>query len=268
MHALNFQRQIQIIHALQRKARHPLAKFLGDFPFLRVRMLFHPLDNAPVHAGPERLHQIIRQRRAAFARDVRNAKCRIKPDAEQFLQHRGKQHRVAVIQKMIQPAASPVADKILIVQRPAKNLPEHLGANRLLVRLFAKGRLAQFVQPLVLRRDVFRQRELILAFGVNRLLPQVRPGARREVEHGAGKNRVRGAIGRQHQADRLERFADDERDAVLGGFQKKFAVDAGRKTGDDDGRHILQRKFAFAFRRFAGQLAVFATQASIAASLC
>ena len=85
--ALNFQRQIQIIHALQRKARDPFAKFLGDFPFGRVRMLFHPLDNAPVHAGPELLHQIIRQRRAAFALDVRDAKCRIKADAEKFLQH-------------------------------------------------------------------------------------------------------------------------------------------------------------------------------------
>ena len=30
-HALNLQRQIQIIHTLQRKARHPLAIFLGDF---------------------------------------------------------------------------------------------------------------------------------------------------------------------------------------------------------------------------------------------
>ena len=164
---------------------------------------------------------------------------------------------------MIQAAASPVADKIFIVQGPAKNLPEHFRANRLLVRLFAKGRFAQSRQPFILWRDVFRQRELVLAFGVNGFLPQMRAGARREIEHGAGKNRVRGAIGRQHQADRLERFADDERHAMLGRFQKKFAVDGGRKTGDDDGCHILQRKFLFAFRRFAGQLPVPATKRAL-----
>ena len=79
----------------------------------------------------------------------------------------------------------------------------------------------------------------------------------------AGKHRVRGTVGRQHQADRLERFADDERHALLGGFQKKLAVNGCRKTGDDDGRHILQRKFLFTFRRFAGQLAVSATQRAL-----
>ena len=45
-HALNFQTQIQIIHALQWKARHPFPKFFGDFPFAAVGMLFHPLHDA------------------------------------------------------------------------------------------------------------------------------------------------------------------------------------------------------------------------------
>ena len=164
---------------------------------------------------------------------------------------------------MIQPAASTVADKIFIVQRPAKNLPEHLGANRLLVRFFAKGRLAQGRQRFVLGRDVFRQRELVLAFRINRFHPECRPRFGGEIEQRAGKHRVRGTVGRQHQADRLERFADDERDAMLGGFQKKFAVNGCRKTGDDNGRHILQRELAFALRRFAGQLAVFATKRAL-----
>ena len=85
----------------------------------------------------------------------------------------------------------------------------------------------------------------------------------RQVEHRAGKQRVGGTVGGQHQADRLERFADDERDTVLGGLQKKLAVDAGREAGDDNGRDVLQRKFLFTFRRLAGQLAVFATKRAL-----
>src|ERR1035438_4663086 len=164
---------------------------------------------------------------------------------------------------MIQTTASAFADKILIVQRPAKNLPEHFGADGFFVRLLAKGRLAQPFQPLILRCDVFRQRELVLTLGVNRFLPQMRAGAGREREHRSGKNRVRGTIGRKHKTDRLERFANDERDTMLGGLQKKFAVDAGRETGDDDRRHVLQRELALAFRRLAGQLSIPAAQAAL-----
>jgi hypothetical protein len=88
-------------------------------------------------------------------------------------------------------------------------------------------------------------------------------GAGREPEHRAGKNGIRGTIGWKHQANRLERFADNERNTMLGRFQEKFTVDAGRKTGDDDGRHVLQRKFTFAFRRFAGQLSIPAAQTAL-----
>ena len=164
---------------------------------------------------------------------------------------------------MIQAAASAFADKIFIVQRPAENLPEHFGANRFLVRLFPKSRFPQSRQPFVLRRYMLRERELVLTLGVNRLLPQVRAGAWREIEHRAGKNRVRRPICRKHKADRLERFTNDERDAVFGRFQKKFAVNGRRKTGDDNGCDIFQRKFAFAFRCFTSQLAVFATQRAL-----
>ncbi len=203
------------------------------------------------------------QRRAAFAFNVGNAKRRIEADTEKFLQHGGKQNRVTIVQQMIQPAACPVADKIFVVQAMAENLPKHFGANRLLVRLFAKRRFAQLFHQLVLRRDVLRQRELILAFGVHRFLPERRPRLWRQVDHRARKHGVCGTIRRQHEADGLERFADDERDAVLGRFQKQFAVDDRRKTGDDDRCHVLQRKFAFTFRRFAGQLAVFATNRTL-----
>ena len=164
---------------------------------------------------------------------------------------------------MIQPAASPVADKILIVQRSAKDLPEHLGANRLLVWFFAKGRFPQGRQRFILRRDMFRQCELVLAFRINRFHPESRPRFGREIEQRAGKQRVRGTVRRQHQADRLERFADDEGDAMLGRLQKQLAVNGCRKTGDNNGRHILQRKFLFTFRRFASQLAVSATKRAL-----
>lgn len=50
---------------------------------------------------------------------------------------------------------------------------------------------------------------------------------------------------------------------MFGGFQKQLAVNAGRKAGDDNRRYILQREFAFALRRFAGQLAVFATKRAL-----
>lgn len=50
---------------------------------------------------------------------------------------------------------------------------------------------------------------------------------------------------------------------MLGGFQKQMAVHRRRETGDDDRRHILQRKLALAFRRLAGQLPIPATNRTL-----
>lgn len=262
-HALNFQTQIEIIHMLQGKARHPFAEFLGDFPFIRVGMLFHPLAHAPVHARAKLFHEVISERGAALARDMGNPEGGIKADAEKLLQHGGQQNRIAVIQKMIQSAAGPFTDEIFIVQSPAKDLPEHFGADGLLVRFFTKGGVAHGCQSLALWRDVFGQGKLILAFGINGFLPEGGTGFGREIDHRPGKDGVGGTIGRQHEADRLEGFTNDEGDTVLGGFQKEFAVDGRRETGDDDGCHVLQGKPLFPFRRFASQLAVFATKRAL-----
>jgi hypothetical protein len=111
---------------------------------------------------------------------------------------------------------------------------------------------------------VFREGKLILAFGIHRPLPQKRPRARRQIEHGAGEKCIRRTIGRQDQTDRLERFADDERHALFGRLQKKFAMNGRRKTGDDNGSHILQRELALdTIRCFARQLPVFATERAL-----
>jgi hypothetical protein len=92
----------------------------------------------------------------------------------------------------------------------------------------------------------------------------MRPRARRQIEHGAGKKRVRRTIGREDQADRLERFTDNQRHALLGRLQKEFTMDGRRKTGDNNGRHVLQRELALnSIRRFACQLAVLATQRAL-----
>ena len=50
---------------------------------------------------------------------------------------------------------------------------------------------------------------------------------------------------------------------MLGGFQKKFAVNGCRETSDNDGCHVLQRKFFFTFRRLARQLSVLATNRTL-----
>ena len=85
----------------------------------------------------------------------------------------------------------------------------------------------------------------------------------RKIEHGTTQDCVCGTIRRENEADRFERFTDDERDAMLGRFQEKVAVNGRREAGDNNGRHILQRKFLFTFRCFAGQLAVFATKRAL-----
>ena len=226
-------------------------------------MFLHPLNHAPIYAGTKWFHQIIGQWCTPLAGDVRHSERRIQPHAEGLLQDGGKQHGITVIEKIIQAAFRPVAGKIRVVQGAAENLPEQFRADRLLVRLFSEGGFPQAAERFIIRRDVFGQRQLILAFGINGFLPQQRLGARREIEHGAGKHRIRRAVGREDEADRLERFTDDERDAMLGGFQKKIAVNACREAGDDNGRHILQRKFLFTFRRLAGQLSVPTTQGAV-----
>ena len=50
---------------------------------------------------------------------------------------------------------------------------------------------------------------------------------------------------------------------MLGRFKKKLAVDGRGKTGNDNGRHILQRELLFPFRRFARQLPVFAAKRAL-----
>src|SRR5688572_6431620 len=98
--------------------------------------------------------------------------------------------------------------------------------------LFAESGFAQSLQPFVLGCDVFRQRKLVLTFGVYRLLPQVRPCARSKCEHRTGKDRIRRTIRRKHEADRFERFADDQRDAMFGRLEKKLAMNRSREAGD------------------------------------
>ena len=98
---------------------------------------------------------------------------------------------------------------------------------------------------------------------MNRPLPEQLPVLLRQREQGAREQRIRRAIGRQHEADRLERFADDQRHPMLGRFEEEMAVNGRREAGDDDGCDVLQRKLLFAFRRLARQLPVFATKRAL-----
>jgi hypothetical protein len=51
---------------------------------------------------------------------------------------------------------------------------------------------------------------------------------------------------------------------MFGRFKKKLAVNGRRKTGDDNGRHILQRELALgSIRCFASQLPVLATERAL-----
>ena len=50
---------------------------------------------------------------------------------------------------------------------------------------------------------------------------------------------------------------------MLGGLQKQVAVNGRRETCNNNGRDVFQRQLLFAFRRFAGQLAVFATKRAL-----
>lgn len=65
----------------------------------------------------------------------------------------------------------------------------------------------------------------------------------------AREQRVGCAAGGQQQRDRLEFFADDERDAVPRGFEKQVAVDARGKTRDDDRGDVFEREL---FRHAVG----------------
>jgi len=62
---------------------------------------------------------------------MRNAKSRVKAHAEQFLQNGGEQNGVTVVEQIIESAPPAVANKFLIVQATAHNLPKGFGANGL-----------------------------------------------------------------------------------------------------------------------------------------
>jgi len=91
---------------------------------------------------------------------------------------------------MIQTAASPITDEFFIVEGSAKDMPEHLGTNCLFVWLFAKGGGMKCWQYCVLWGNVFRERKLILAFGVNGLLPKGGASFWGEIKHRAREQRV------------------------------------------------------------------------------
>src|SRR5205823_2773852 len=114
------------------------------------------------------------QWRAAFARDVRDAECRIKTNAEKFLQDSREQYRITIIEEIIQTTFGAVAGEIFIIQAATKNPPEVFSANGFLVWLFAKRGCSQTLQRYIIRRDVFGQRKLVLTFCVNCFLPEMR----------------------------------------------------------------------------------------------
>ena len=120
-----------------------------------------------------------------------NAKGRVQPHAEQFLQNSGKQDGIAVVEQIIESATPAVPDKFLIVQTAAHNLPEGFGANGFLMDFFTKGRFAKGRQPFIRRCDVFSQRILVLAFGINSFLPELTPRFGRQRQEGAGEKRIR-----------------------------------------------------------------------------
>ena len=181
--ALDFQCQVKIIHLHQREAGDPFAKFLGDFPFVCAGVLFDPLDNAPVNAGTPLFHDVIGQRNAAFALGMGDAKGGVKPNAEKFLQHGGEKNCVAVIEQVIQAAASAVACEVFVIEAAAKNLPERLGADGFFVGFSAKGGLLKLGEGFVLGSDVFGQRKLVLAFGIDGFLPERGAGFGCEIDH-------------------------------------------------------------------------------------
>ena len=118
--------------------------------------------------------------------------------------------------------------------RRAEDLPERLRANGLLVRLLSQRGHAHRRQSCVIGRELLRQRQLVHALGIHRLLPELRRGAGRQREERAGKQRVRRAVRGQHEGHWLERLADDERHAMLGGLEKQFAVNLRGPARDDD----------------------------------
>jgi hypothetical protein len=93
---------------------------------------------------------------------------------------------------------------------------------------------------------------LVLTLGFYRPAPQGFTDACFKFKQTAGEQRVRATIGREHKAHGFERFADDKRDAMLGGFEEKVTVNGSAKTGDDDGGHVFQRELSLAFFSAAG----------------
>lgn len=104
---------------------------------------------------------------------------------------------------------------------------------------------------------------MVKAFAIDGCVPELLTDAGGKIDEGAGKQCIAGAVSGEDETDGFKGFADDKRDAVLGGLEKKIAVDGGRKTGDDNSRHILQRQASFTFLGFTGQLAVAAGQLTL-----
>lgn len=112
---------------------------------------------------------------------------------------------------------------------------------------------------------VLGQEGLISAFGIDGHAPKLLFCFRGHVHQSTGEEGIGGAIGGQDQADGLERLANDQGHALLGGLQKEVAVNRGGETGDDDCRNIFERKFTFGLGRFADELAITATEAAVGA---
>lgn len=260
----HIQREIQVIHPHQRKPRYPFAKFrrYGERPL--PRLLSHPLRHPPIHARAERLHQIVSQRRAPLPRHMGNAKRRVQPHPEKLLQNRRKQHRIPIIQQVIQPRSSSLPRKIRLPHTAAKRIPKQLRADRLLVRLPAPSRLVQELERDIPRREKLRQRVLIATLRIHRLLPKPGQRLRIQLQQRPTEQRIRRAIRWQHQTRRLEIFANNQSHPVLRRLQKQIAMNTRRETRDNDRRHILQRqRFVLLPRHLASQLPILATKRTL-----
>ena len=96
------------------------------------------------------------------------------------------------------------------------------------------GRVPERRETRIVRAYVSRKGILIMALGVDGLLPETGHRFLVQFQQSTREERISRAVRRKEKADRLECLANNERNTMPRSLKEKLAVDICGEAGDDD----------------------------------
>ncbi len=194
-----------------------------------------------------------------FAGGVCDAEGRVDTYSKEVLEDGGEKDGVAVVEKGVGSAlVAASAEVIRFGDIFGKKTPILAGGFGFFVDRAAIGEFLDPFEARGLGSKFSGEGGLVLAFGVDRFLPEPLAELRFEVDLSTGEKSVSGAVGGEDKGGGFEVFADDKTNAVFGGLEEEIGVDGGGEGGDYNGGNVFDGERFGSFIGAASELTVFA----------